>query len=555
MKKIFSLTNVFIKEFYQSLAIFDKKNKKFNKKSILFWLVAIVFIGITYISYEMITFLVDVGQKEIFLNLYFFILSIVILFQTILVCANIFFFSKDIEKVLHMPLRPVELLLAKFNTLLCMLYITEGILGLVPLTLYGMLTNSYFTFYLWELIILAIFPILFATVISTIVLLVMRLAKFIKNKEIFQFIIAIVMIILVCILEAKMINGLFGIQNDEQALQEFTSLSQKAEEAGKNFLVINPSIAILAKPFSVDTIISIIKIIAYNMICGILFVTIGKITYLKDILKNMISNTDKKRKTIDTEKDIKQYNRRKSYIIKELKMIIREPIYLIQCVFPVMIILVTIIILIVSVLPIIEEALQNETIKEAMQNLSFNMEVICDILIILQVLFSISNISLTAISREGKNAIFMKYIPIELYKQFVYKNIPQVLLNFFVTIVILGVIWYLVPSINIVYLFMIFIIAMLINLMNSYLMLIVDLRRPNLNWDTEYMVVKKSDNKFFQYALMIINILFLMYIAKILESTNILLGLVIETTIFALLFMILDRFIKKIQNKLFNKII
>ncbi len=190
-----------------------------------------------------------------------------------------------------------------------------------------------------------------------------------------------------------------------------------------------------------------------------------------------------------------------------------------------------------------------------MQNLSFNTEVVCDILIVLQVLFSISNISLTAISREGKNATFIKYIPIELYKQFVYKNIPQILLNFFVLIVILGIIWYLVPSINVLYLFMIFIIAMLINLINSYLMLIVDLRRPNLNWEAEYTVVKKSDNKFFQYAFMIVNILFLMYIAKILEDMNILVGLIIEMIIFALLFIILDRFIKKIQNKLFNKII
>ena len=260
-------------------------------------------------------------------------------------------------------------------------------------------------------------------------------------------------------------------------------------------------------------------------------------------------------KNIDINKDIKLGNRRKTYIVKELKMIAREPIYLMQCVFPVIIILVTIIIVLAVGLPIIEEALKDESIYNAMQNLSFNTEVVCDILIVLQVLFSISNISLTAISREGKNATFIKYIPIELYKQFVYKNIPQILLNFFVLIVILGIIWYLVPSINVLYLFMIFIIAMLINLINSYLMLIVDLRRPNLNWEAEYTVVKKSDNKFFQYAFMIVNILFLMYIAKILEDMNILVGLIIEMIIFALLFIILDRFIKKIQNKLFNKII
>lgn len=555
MKKIISLTKVFIKEFYQNIPIFDKEQKKLNKKSIFFWLIAIVFLGITYVSYQIATFLIDIGQEQIFLNLYFFILAILILFQTVLVCANIFFFSKDIEKILHMPLKPVELLIAKFNTLLCMLYFSEAIFGFVPLTLYGLLTGAYFTFYLWEIIILALFPILLAVVISTIMMLIMRFAKFIRNKDVFQIMITIIMITLICILEAKMISGVFKIQNDEQAIQEFTNLNQKVEQAGEYFLIINPSIAILLNPSSMVAVISVIKLICYNVIGMTIFISIGKITYLKDILRNMVNSTNKKRKNIDIKKDTKTQSIRKSYIKKELRMMIRQPIFLMQCVFPVFIILVTGILLVFILLPIITEALQDESLQNAIQNLSFNAEVVCDILILLQVLFSISNISLTAISREGKNAIFIKYVPIELYKQFVYKNVPQIILNFIVSIVVLGIIGYLIPSINIGYLIMIFIISMLINIINSYLMLIVDLRRPNLNWDTEYSVVKKSDNKLFQYAFMIINVLFLMYIANVCEELNILITLIVEVTIFAILFIILDRGIKKWQEKLFNKII
>ncbi len=555
MKKIISLTKVFIKEFYQNIPIFDKEQKKLNKKSIFFWLIAIVFLGITYVSYQIATFLIDIGQEQIFLNLYFFILAILILFQTVLVCANIFFFSKDIEKILHMPLKPVELLIAKFNTLLCMLYFSEAIFGFVPLTLYGLLTGAYFTFYLWEIIILALFPILLAVVISTIMMLIMRFAKFIRNKDVFQIMITIIMITLICILEAKMISGVFKIQNDEQAIQEFTNLNQKVEQAGEYFLIINPSIAILLNPSSMVAVISVIKLICYNVIGMTIFISIGKITYLKDILRNMVNSTNKKRKNIDIKKDTKTQSIRKSYIKKELRMMIRQPIFLMQCVFPVFIILVTGILLVFILLPIITEALQDESLQNAIQNLSFNAEAVCDILILLQVLFSISNISLTAISREGKNAIFIKYVPIELYKQFVYKNVPQIILNFIVSIVVLGIIGYLIPSINIGYLIMIFIISMLINIINSYLMLIVDLRRPNLNWDTEYSVVKKSDNKLFQYAFMIINVLFLMYIANVCEELNILITLIVEVTIFAILFIILDRGIKKWQEKLFNKII
>ena len=141
-----------------------------------------------------------------------------------------------------------------------------------------------------------------------------------------------------------------------------------------------------------------------------------------------------------------------------------------------------------------------------------------------------------------------------MYKQFLYKSFPQIVLNLCITIVALGVIWYVLPQINWVYILMLFVIATVINFINSYLMLIVDLRRPNLDWNTEYAVVKKSDNKFFQYAFMIVNVLILMYIATFFKEINIMVALVAEFLIYLLVFIILDRCIKKWQSKLFNKI-
>ena len=85
-------------------------------------------------------------------------------------------------------------------------------------------------------------------------------------------------------------------------------------------------------------------------------------------------------------------------------------------------------------------------------------------------------------------------------------------------------------------------------------MLIVDIRRPNLDWNTEYSVVKKSDNKFFQYALMILNVLLLMYITTLLKQINLNLALIIDILVYLLIFIIIDRAVKKFQNKLFNKI-
>lgn len=555
MKKIFSLTNVFIKEFYQNLSIFDKKNKKVNKKSMFFWLIAIIFFGVIYVSFEIIKFLVERGQPEIFLTLFFVILALFLLFQIILICGNLFFFSKDIEKVLPMPLKPVELLLAKFNTLLVMLYLAEVVFAFVPLTLYGLMTYSCFTYYFWEIIVLIVFPILLASLVSTIMLVIMRFTKFIKNKDIFQLVITVVLIAFLCFFESIAFKGLLNDQNEEPSMEQITNFTIKGEQVGNYFLIINPSIVMLSHPNSIEAILSFMKLIVYNLIAGVVFILIGNITYLKDILRSGISSSHKKRKIIEVERNTRYTSKGISYISKELKMLIRVPAFFMQCVFPVIIILITGVVLVSILAPIVIQVMQEEEIQEQIRDLTFNTEMVCDILIVLQVLFSISHISLTGISREGRNAIFIKYIPISLYKQFVYKNIPQIMLNFFISIGILGMIWYTVTSINILYLFLIFVISLFINFINSYLMLLVDLRRPNLDWDTEYAVVKKSDNKIFQYAFMIVNVLFLMYLSSVLDNMNLFMALISEMIIFAIVFIILDRCIKKWQDKIFNKII
>ena len=453
-----------------------------------------------------------------------------------------------------MPLKPTELLISKLNTLFCMLYISEGIFAVIPLTLYGLMTRCNLLFYIWEIIILIIFPIFIAIVISTILLILMRLAKFLKNKNIYQYIITIIFIIVFCILELKLFNISFNVQNDNQAIEQLNSISTRLEEAGKYFLIINPSIKILLNPTKLESFFEIFKLLFINLIFGSVFIFIGKKIYLKDLLKNRIDFIKRKRKKINIEKKIRNNNKAKSYIKKEIKLLIREPVFFMQCVFPVLIIIIICVLLVVALLPAISKSMQDDSVKELISKLSFNQEAICDILIIIQVLFSLSTISLTAISREGKNALFIKNIPVELYKQFIYKNIPQILLNLIVSFVAIGVVWYLIPNINILYLILIEVTTIFINLINCYLMLIVDLRRPNLDWDTEYSVVKKSDNKIFQYVFMIINILFLMYIARIFKNSDILVYLIAQLIIFAIIFIVIDRCVKKFQNKLFNKI-
>ena len=105
IRNIVELTKVLFKNSFQISYILDKKTNKINKKSPFVWLFVILTIAISYITYLLLDLLQDVGQQQIFLNLFPPILMILMAFQVALASTNIYYFSKDLELVLPLPIK------------------------------------------------------------------------------------------------------------------------------------------------------------------------------------------------------------------------------------------------------------------------------------------------------------------------------------------------------------------------------------------------------------------------------------------------------------------
>ena len=560
IKIIKDLTKIFLKSAYQDINIINKETKKINKRSVFVWLILIVSLALFYISNEIIKALVSSGYPEVFLSIYFLVLAIFIMFQTILVCTNIFYFSKDIELILPFPIKPVNLLIAKFNTLICTLYVSEAIFGIIPICIYGILTHSTLLFYIYAVLIFIFFPVFLALVLSIIMMFVMKISKFIKNKEIFQTIITLLLVTSIFIVEYNVINNIF-IQNKEieivennfQIADKLIEFNNKIETSNKLFLVINPAVKVL-KNSNLQNIFEIIKIILIDFITFIIFIFIGEKTYLKDILKNTSYLIKTSNKGINLYKKCKKNIIFKAYIKKEFKNLFRNSMVFMQCVYPMIISLITVIIISIILLPKLNEVLNNPDIKQLIGNLEFDLSIVYIILSGIQVLFMISPASLTSISRDGKNAGFMKYIPISYFRQILYKGLPQIFINSISVIIIVGILYYAFPSIGIVNVLLVFISSMILNVLNSYSMIIVDLLNPKLEWDSEYEILKQNNNRYFQYAFTVIVILILVYLNKVLEGINLNLAIIITSVVFLFILIIELILIKIRENKLMKKI-
>ncbi len=549
IKNIIMLTKISTANFFQNFNIIDKKTNKLNKKSSYFWVLAIILIAVFFVSYEVLDTLKEYGQTNIFLNIYMMFMFIIMLFQTILIYTNVFYFSKDIEILMPYPIKPIELLFAKFNTVLSLLYGTELIFMLLPMIMYGLDAKMTFLYFISLIVIMFLLPIFITLIIGIINVALIHLIKLIKNKNAYQLFITTLLIGIIVMGEYFYIKNM--VMEDEDLINTLISLNDISIYFNKSTIILNPLIGILKQE---DIIANILKLLLVYSILLIPYVYIGTKTYFKTLLKTTVYNKKNRNRKINLEKECKQKSILKAYIENEWKYIIKNILFLIQYIFPVTMLL--IFGLIVSIYVKVNILSKNIEIAEFFNSLSLNIEGFCVILGLCQVLFSLPSLSLTAISRYGKNAYFVKYIPISLYKQFWLKNVLQIVISTIISCMVLFIIKFIAGQIPIIYIIALFIDALLINILNSNIMLIIDLKRPILNWENEYEVLKQNSNKFFHYVYTIAIVLLLMYLISILKTINFNIAIIGITLIFMILLLIINQYVKVQirKNKLFEKI-
>ena len=139
-------------------------------------------------------------------------------------------------------------------------------------------------------------------------------------------------------------------------------------------------------------------------------------------------------------------------------------------------------------------------------------------------------------------------------QQYIYKIIPNILMNIFSTVIVLGIVRYLLP-ISITDLIIVFAVSILMNISLSMLCLIMDLKRPKLQWNTEYAVVKQNMNLIFPMIFGTINIGIIIFVNTTLKMYSAYIQLAIITLIYILLNVFVYIYLYKKQYELAKKII
>lgn len=568
IKSTINLLKTMLNTSYDTSAIIDKETNKVNKKSSKIWLLGIMAFLLVYFSYKLINELAKLGAEHIFLEMFFLLLQILVLFQAILLGISVIYFSDDIQNYLYLPISNIKLFVTKFAVMMSIIFGTELTIVLPSLYIYGarVIANNVLAYYVLVILVLFLVSIFLATLVIIVMIPVMRIFRFIKNKYWYQ---TVVVFVMTFIMLAPITNSLLGekkqvenIQNSEinysetqeennKEVEQLNSIRTQIGNINKYYIVGELGVEALTKS-DINSFINMLKILGLNIITFTILLCIGRFTYIKDILWSLSLFDKKKNRRINFNKRCKVRNKQISFLSNDIRNILKNSTFFMHYIYNVFMIIGIIVMLAVVIVPVFKQFVIEH--KDEIGVYNFNFESFSIILGIIQLLFTIAPMSLTAISRYGKNAMFFKYIPIQQTTQFRLKNIPQILRDTIIIMIVLITIYYLFPEMSVGYIILLFISGMLLNIINSYVLLLIDLQRPQLNNENEVSVLEQNDNKIFKYIVTVVICVILWYLSEATKELSLNMSILIEIIAFSIIFLILEIIISKKKDALFKNI-
>lgn len=552
MKKVIALTNVFLKSSFSNynskMGIQTGSKKKLPK--VLYFILILYLIAIfAFLSYNLIDGFIKIHQEKVFIGMILFGIIGFAAFQSIFSSINSLYFTKDSEFILPLPLKPYQIISARTIVLILLEYIIEFFIGFVPLVMYGYQTGSGILYYITMLIALILIPIFPILLVSTVIMIIMSFARFAKNKNRFQIIATILALILIIAISLAS-GSISGEMTNEQMAQMLMKANGMLELIKGYF----PSLDFLVNALTSENIfvvaIEIIKTFLITAVAFGIYLFIANKIYLKGLVGNLFSGNSRKTKIRLKENDYKNSKLYKTYIGKEFKILARNPVFLMQCLAPAIFIP----IIMIGIVYLQTNSIQKEGFQLLFSVINVNSIQIASIVLgIIEFFTMFIYISITAISRDGSNAVFIKYIPVSLYKQYIYKIVPNMIMSLF-SIVITLIIAQIILKFNISVLIAIFAVSSLMSLFQSMLMIIIDLKRPKLEWDSEYAVVKQNFNLIFPVIIGLVNIGILALVTVFFKNLSIYISLGVLVLVFTLATYFANRYLYKNQEELARKI-
>ena len=470
------------------------KKKTFLQK--LFPIFLLVAIAPTIAAFYLLTgdalaLLKPIQQTGVIIGLLLTMLSSLIFFLAIFLIPAVFYFSKDVETLLSLPLKASTILSAKLAVSMIYEYITILAIGVPVVLAYIVNVQPPLGFYPLLILTIVLLPVVPLIMSGLLVMAVMALIPKARNRDLFNYLSGFIS--LGFAVGINMVVGNIATISADKMVQLLIQ--------GKNSLLGIVGSLVPSVPFAAKAVVNLSLLdFAISVLIAIgaylFFLLIAELAYFKAAVG--VNETGANRRKLNGKAYISSTQGADpiwTYTLKELKLMIRTPIYLLNNISTVILIPAILVVLLKTT------AGQQEELITLIQSIDWNAPgmfayVLTAGLAIGLFMTSLNLITVTSISREGTRLFFMKYIPMSYNAQI------QAKVNSGLIVSVLGILFMIIPfgiifSIPWIQLLLATVMALLASVFLNYFGMIVDMIHPKLVWEQEAVPVKQNINAVF----------------------------------------------------------
>lgn len=492
MKKILTLSSVMIKSLLKIMsASKDKENKMKSAFKVLGFLVLFIYLSVIvyFASKDILKIFINLNQTNLILNLVFLGTTLYTLIIALLSVPSIFYFSKDVEILLALPLKPFEILAAKTLTTYVSLIAGLSFLMIPFGTAYYLVVKPsilFIFFYFMAGLILPIIPL--AIAIALIVVLFTYLPRA-KSKDGFTYVSTFLSLAFVLYLNTKTAGNTdlaFSPESGQQISQTFSSFI--------------PSVAMLTKAVNQYNILSLLLsvILSTGLLYGLLRL-LSPLYFKGAIGVSETSKKSRKSKVKIKGRDAKIDPLIVSLMKTDIKNILRTPLFAINYLLSFVLLPAFMIIPLIGQFSsggfslVVIKGFIDEGAK-FVSSMALSEVVPYAILISFTVTFFLSltsSVSSTAISREGERMSFYKSLPVTMMSIIDAKILIGIILSVSLPVILLFLA-IIILRLKVVVGILSLVTILLTATFSSVFDIVVDVFKPKLIWDNENQAIKQN---------------------------------------------------------------
>ena len=493
MNKITSLIKTDLNTTYGLSALKYKFKDKRDRIQIIVLAIALLSLIPTYILmisglsklYEAYT---NIGQESMFLLNGFISTQLLVFFFGILYVMSKYYFSNDLNILVPLPLSPRDIVGAKFVTLLFNEYLTSLPIILPFIIIYGINGGEGILYWLYSLILILFVPVIPLTLASIIIMLFMKYTNIKGRKDLIRIIGYFVLLIVLLGFQFKIqsIAQNVVLQGDNFFLEMAQDSNLLVRKLGLSFPPSMWGVLSLSNHSNLTGLLNLMLFVGVSVVVFLLMIELSEKLFFDGLIGSLEVTTTSRNKKVKAEDFSKSSPAFLAIGLKEIKILVRTPVYLLNSVVGVVIL--PIIIVISTVMD------GGESLGSLSMLVGNNSHIVSLFGIGIITMFGVMNcVGCTTFSREGKSLWIQRTTPIKANDQILGRIVSSLIVQVIAIVALIGSLAF-ITNITLENIFWIAILGLIGSIPMTELGMIVDIFRPLLDWDDPQKAMKQNLN-------------------------------------------------------------